>query len=59
MAPSDDNLAASAINSVTNVENEIELIICVTKTGNLARLLSKYRPSVPVLTFSNDDVVLR
>ena len=59
MAPSDDNLASSAINSVTNVENEIELIICVTKTGNLARLLSKYRPSVPVLTFSNDDVVLR
>ena len=58
-APSDDSLAAAAINSVTNVENEIELIICVTRTGNLARLLSKYRPSVSVLTFSNDEVVLR
>ena len=56
-AVSDDGLSASAISAVLNMD--LELIVVVSKTGKLPRLISKYRPSVPVLTFCESDVILR
>ena len=53
----DDGLAASAVSAVLNMD--LELIIVVSKTGELPRLLSKYRPSVSILTFCPDEVVIR
>ena len=53
----DDGLASSAMSVV--LDKDLELIVVVTKTGTLPRLLSKYRPSVPILSFSNDEVILR
>jgi len=35
------------------------LIIVITETGNTARLTCKYRPRVPVLCITNDEVVAR
>ena len=54
---SDDGLAASSISAVLNMD--LELIIVVSLTGDLPRLLSKYRPSVTILTFSPDEITLR
>lgn len=43
----DDTLAASASTSVLNMA--IDCICVVTRTGELARLVSKYRPRVPIV----------
>ena len=57
MLTNDDGLAASAISAVLNMD--LELVIVVTQRGDLPRLLSKYRPSVPLLTFCSDELVIR
>ena len=56
-APSDDRLAASAASSV--LTNDLDLIVVTTRTGKLPRLLSKYRPTVPVLALCEHDLVIK
>jgi pyruvate kinase len=53
----DDTLAASCVSLVLN--SAIDCIAVVTKNGHLARLVSKYRPRVPIVTCCSDDQVLR
>jgi len=50
-------LAASAVSTVLDLN--IDLIIVLTDTGGLARLVSKYRPSVPILACSVSASVIR
>jgi len=50
-------LAASAVSTVLDLN--IDLIIVLTDTGALARLVSKYRPSVPILACSVSAPVIR
>ena len=50
-------LAASAVSTVLDLN--IDLIIVLTDTGALARLVSKYRPSVPILACSVSASVIR
>ena len=40
-------IAASAVSTVLDLE--VDLIIILTDTGNIARLVSKYRPPVPIM----------
>ena len=47
--------SASSISKSIN----IKFIVAFTKTGFTARLLSKFRPSVPIIAFTPDDKVLR
>jgi len=50
-------LAASAVSTVQDLN--IDLIIVLTDTGHLARLVAKYRPSVPILACSINLSVIR
>ena len=50
-------LAASAVQTVQDLN--VDLIIVLTDTGNLARLVAKYRPSVPILACSVSLSVIR
>merc|ERR1712241_1538792 len=50
-------LAASAVN--TALDLDIDLIIVLTDTGHMARLVSKYRPSIPILACSVSLAVIR
>ncbi|PVU97998.1 hypothetical protein BB559_001840 [Furculomyces boomerangus] len=40
-------------------EQDSKLIICLTTSGESARLLSKYRPNAPILVLTRDDRVAR
>ena len=50
-------LAASAVQTVQDLN--VDLIVVLTDTGNLARLVAKYRPSVPILACSVSLSVIR
>ena len=50
-------LAASAVS--TTLDLDIDLIIVLTDTGHMARLVSKYRPCVPILACSVSLAVIR
>ena len=50
-------LAASSVSTVADLN--VDLIIVLTDTGHIARLVSKYRPSVPVLACSTNEAVIR
>ncbi|KAJ2019054.1 Pyruvate kinase [Coemansia sp. RSA 376] len=43
---------SSAVNAA--LEQNAKAIICITTTGTSARLLSKYRPSIPILVVTRD-----
>ena len=50
-------IASSSVSTVLDLN--IDLIICVTDTGCIARLVAKYRPPVPVLACSAVNAVIR
>lgn len=50
-------LSASAVSTVADLN--VDLIIVLTDTGHLAHLISKYRPSVPILACSTSQSVIR
>jgi len=50
-------LAASAVSTVQDLN--VDLIIVLTDTGHLARLVAKYRPQVPILACSVSLSVIR
>ena len=50
---------ASAVCSTVLDQKDIALIIVVTETGKLARLVSKYRPEVKILACSQDGTAVR
>jgi len=50
-------LAASSVSTVQDLG--VDLIIVLTNTGHLARLVAKYRPSVPILACSVHLSVIR
>ncbi|KAJ2302183.1 Pyruvate kinase, partial [Coemansia sp. RSA 2706] len=47
-----ESTCSSAVNAA--LEQNAKAIICITTTGTSARLLSKYRPSVPILVVTRD-----
>lgn len=53
----EDTLAASCVSSVLNMA--IDCIAIVTAKGHLVRLVSKYRPRVPIVACCADEQVLR
>jgi pyruvate kinase len=52
-----ESVAAAAVGTV--IDLDIDLIIVLTDSGKLARLVSKYKPSVPVLACSVSNPVIR
>lgn len=50
-------IASAAVQSVNDLQ--IDLVVVLTDTGNLARLVAKYRPSVPILACSVSNSVIR
>lgn len=44
---SDESVACSAVQTAYDIG--AKLIVCITKTGNTARLVAKYRPKPPIL----------
>eukprot|EP01088_Endostelium_zonatum_P008642 TRINITY_DN21801_c0_g1_i1.p1 TRINITY_DN21801_c0_g1~~TRINITY_DN21801_c0_g1_i1.p1 ORF type:complete len:502 (+),score=111.53 TRINITY_DN21801_c0_g1_i1:39-1544(+) len=51
------SIASSAVKTQWDIE--AGLIICLTDTGNTARLVSKYRPSCPILVVTSSERVAR
>jgi pyruvate kinase len=56
MSPS-ESVASSAVKTALDVK--AKFIIVLTETGNTARLIAKYRPSMPILTLTNNAYVAR
>ncbi len=50
-------VCCSAVKTATDLKTD--LIVCVTETGQTALLLSKYRPSQPIIAFCNNASVIR
>lgn len=50
-------IAASCVSTVLDLD--IDLIIIMTDNGNIARLVSKYRPPVPILAACINNQVIR
>jgi pyruvate kinase len=50
-------IASSSVSTVLDLN--IDLVICVTDTGCISRLVSKYRPPVPILACSVVNSVIR
>ena len=50
-------IAASAVSTVLDLD--IDMIIIMTDTGNIARLVSKYRPPVPILACCVNAQIIR
>ena len=55
--PTNEAIAAAAVQTVLDLK--IDLIIVITDTGLMARLISKYRPSVPVLACSTNMTIIK
>lgn len=53
----EESIASSAVKSARDVG--AKLIVVLTETGNSARLVSKYRPNVPVLVLTHSSEVAR
>ncbi|KAJ1508150.1 Pyruvate kinase [Coelomomyces lativittatus] len=51
-------VASSAVNAVQE-ENDIAAILVLTTSGDSARLLSKYRPHVPIIAITRTEAVAR
>lgn len=52
-----ESVAASAASAALNLD--INLIICRTDTGRIARLVAKYRPEQPILACSSNQAIVR
>ena len=50
-------VASSAVASVNDLK--LDLIVVITETGRMGRLVSKYKPEVPILVCSENDFVVR
>jgi pyruvate kinase len=50
---------ASAVCAAAMDQTQIKLIIALTESGKLARLVSKYRPELNILACSSSDTVIR
>jgi len=50
-------IASAAVQTVLDLN--IDLIIVITDTGSLARLVSKYKPPVPILACSMDEKIIK
>ena len=53
-----ESVASAAAAAVLD-NDDVSLIVCLTGTGRLARLVAKYRPRVPVLAVSDVTRVVR
>ncbi|MDQ0221726.1 pyruvate kinase [Streptococcus moroccensis] len=49
---------ASAVKNATE-SMDIKLVVCITETGNTARLISKYRPDADILAVTFDELTQR
>ncbi|MGT2785277.1 pyruvate kinase [Streptococcus merionis] len=49
---------ASAVKDATD-SMDIKLVVCITETGNTARLISKYRPDADILAVTFDELTQR
>jgi pyruvate kinase len=56
MTPS-ESVASSAVKTAFDVK--AKFIVVLTETGNTARLIAKYRPSMPILTLTTNADVAR
>ena len=52
-----ETVCCSAVSA--SIEQDAKAIMCLTTTGNTARLVSKYRPSVPILTITRNPACSR
>jgi len=52
-----ESVAASAASAALNLE--INLIVCITDTGRIARLVAKYRPEQPIFACSSNQAIVR
>ena len=52
-----ESVAASAASAALNLD--IDLIVCITDTGRIARLVAKYRPQQPILACSISQAIMR
>lgn len=47
------NITSNAANMLLHSEQKIDKIVCLTETGNTARLISRFRPKLPIYTVTH------
>jgi len=52
-----ESVAAASVSSVLDLK--VDLIVVVTETGKLGRLVAKYKPEVPVVCVSKNKPVIQ
>jgi pyruvate kinase len=55
----EESIAPALMNLLTNSKLNISQIDCLTRTGKTARLISRFRPKVPILAITKDEAVLK
>lgn len=55
--PQMETMASAAVSTTLNLQ--IDLIIVYTLTGKMARLVAKYKPSVPIFACTTDFIVFK
>jgi len=53
----EESVASSAVKTARDVG--AKMIICLTQTGNTARQIAKYRPSIPIFLLTATEIVAR
>lgn len=52
-----ESVACASVSSVLDLK--VDLIVVATETGKLARLVAKFKPEVPVVCVSQNEVIIQ
>jgi pyruvate kinase len=55
----EESITPALMSLLNHSHLNIDKIVCLTRTGKTARLISRFRPKVPVLAITRDEAVLR
>lgn len=53
------DITSNAANLLKHTQQEIDAVICLTESGRTARLLSRFRPKLPIMTATHEYKICR
>ena len=53
------SIALENVNTPLNHSQDVDIFVCLTDSGKIARFISKYKPFPPILACSTSSAVVR